>query len=155
MRKIIDTKHSIDRFIERHSEFSKKRVNKVILDAMDQIITKYKDESTTYGIWSKSTGICVIVDWRKDTKNKEDKNNHAIIITLPPIKKDFKDFHTTNKKDIRLIVESYLNTMIQKRVLKEDKDINKLKRIYINGLSVFLHEGFMYDSGIAFCLQVY
>ena len=154
MRKIIDTKHSIDRFVDRYDIFTKIRVNKVITDAMKQIIDKYSDESTTYGVWSKSTGICVIIDWRKDTQNSHDKENHAVVITLPPIKKEFKDFHTTNKNDVRLIVEAYLNSAIRKRILKEDKDINKLKKVSLNGLFIFLHEGIMYDSGIAFCIEV-
>ena len=157
-RKIIDTKHAIDRFTQRYNNlFNKERVEKVIYDAMKIIINKYNDEATTYGIWSKSTGICVIIDWRKDTKNRADKNNHAIIITLPPIKKEFKNFHTINSNDIRIIVEKALESAIIKKLLTEDTEDyepNKIKVVKVNRHLVYLHEGTMYDSGIAYCIQV-
>lgn len=153
-RKIIDTKHSIDRFIQRYENFDRSRIEKVIYDAMKVIINKYNDEATTYGIWSKSTGICVIIDWRRDSKNRSDKLNHAIIITLPPIKKEFRNFHTTDPNDVRIVVEKTLIDALIKKVLKEDYEPNKLKEIKVNKHSVYLHEGKMYDSGIAYCIQV-
>lgn len=154
-RKIIDTKHSIDRFVDRYNnKYGVDRVHKVIYDAMETIIDKYQDESTTYGVWSKSTGICVIIDWRRDSMNRRDNLNHAVIVTLPPVKDEFRNFHTTNPKDIRFIVEKMLFGQIMDNVLKEDFESNKLKEVKINKHSVFLHEGKMFDSGIAFCFEV-
>ena len=118
-RKIIDTKHAIDRFRDRYNNrYSIGRIRKVVYDAMSTIIDKYHDEATTYGVWSKSTGICVIIDWRRDSMNRRDNLNHAVIVTLPPVKDEFKNFHTTSPKDIRFIVERSLYDSIPNRTLK-------------------------------------
>lgn len=154
-RKIIDTKHAIDRFLDRYdNRYSFERVRKVVYDAMSTIIDKYHDESTTYGVWSKSTGICVIIDWRRDTMNRRDNLNHAVIITLPPIKDEFRNFHTTSPKDIRFIVERCLYDSIPNKKLKESFKPNNLQEVKFGGHSVFLHEGKMFDSGISFCIKV-
>ncbi len=154
-RKIIDTKHAIDRFLDRYdNRYSFERVRKVVYDAMSTIIDKYHDESTTYGVWSKSTGICVIIDWRKDTMNRRDNLNHAVIITLPPIKDEFRNFHTTSPKDIRFIVERSLYDSIPNKKLKESFKPNNLQEVKFDNHSVFLHEGKMFDSGISFCIKV-
>lgn len=155
-RKIIDTKHAIDRFVDRYNNrYSLNRIHRVIYDAMNTIIDKYHDESTTYGVWSKSTGICVIIDWRRDTMNKRDNLNHAVIVTLPPVKDEFRNFHTTNPKDIRFVVENLLHDLVVEKIsLKESFKPNKLKEVKINNHSIFLHEGKMFDSGISFCIEV-
>lgn len=114
MRRIIDTHHSIDQYANRYKDlFDRDRVNKVVHDGIDKILTQYNDVSTTYAIWSKSTGIAVIVDWRPDALKPQDKNNHAIIITLPPIKKSIKDLKTKSPKDVKIIVESMLKRAVK------------------------------------------
>jgi len=155
-RSIIDTKHAIDRFRDRYNNrYSIGRIRKVVYDAMSTIINKYHDEATTYGVWSKSTGICVIIDWRRDTMNSYDNLNHAVIVTLPPVKGEFKNFHTVNPKDVRFIVERCLyEEVVEKISLKESFKHNNLKEVKINNHSVFLHEGKMFDSGISFCIEV-
>ena len=154
-RKIIDTKHAIDRFRDRYNNrYSIGRIRKVVYDAMSTIIDKYHDEATTYGVWSKSTGICVIIDWRRDSMNRRDNLNHAVIVTLPPVKDEFKNFHTTSPKDIRFIVERSLYDSIPNRTLKEAFKPNNLQEVKFGRHSVFLHEGKMFDSGISFCIEV-
>jgi len=156
-RKIIDTYHSIDRLVDktRFVNLEKDQVITVINNGIKKIIDNYKDESTTYGIWSKSTGICIILERRKDNQNNKDKNNHAIIITLPPIKKNFKDFHTKSV-DTRIIVESYLHSYIMKIAQKEiGCSANEIITIKLNeNVNVTYHEGELWDSGIAYCIEV-
>jgi len=153
-RKIIDTKHAIERYVQRYSgSFDKQRVNKVIEDAMKKIITTYNDEATTYGIYSLSTGICAIIDWRKDNQNRYDSKNHAVVVTLPPVKKDVKDF-LTGKDDVRIIVESALLETVPKSVFKESLTSEYIEMYEIEGLQTFFEKGIMFDSGIAFCIEV-
>ena len=148
-RKIIDTRHFIDRAIEQYQGVSLERIQKVINDGINSIVENYQDESTTYGIWSRSTGICVIIDWRKEGNNKRDGKNHAIIITLPPPKKEFTNFHTTGKNDVRIIVEKVLDKMIPFYIKK-----GKIREVKLNNHSIFFEKGKMFDSGIAYCIEV-
>jgi len=91
-RKIIDTKHKIDRFVERYDRFNNnegihKSINNIIGTAMDYIINKYNDQSNTrYVIHSKCNGYGLVIAWEhfKDPKF-DDGQNHAIIITILPI----------------------------------------------------------------------
>lgn len=156
-RKIIDTSHSIERLIDktRFVGLDKNQVIKVINNGIEKIINNYKDESTTYGLWSKSTGICVILEWRRDNQNNRDKNNHAVIVTLPPIKKNFKDFHT-KPGDVRMIVEKYLHSQIMKMVQKEiGYSSNEIQIVKLNeNINVTYHEGKLWDSNIAYCIEV-
>jgi hypothetical protein len=157
-RKIIDTNHSIERMIDktRFVDLDKKQVIWVINNGIEKIINNYKDESTTYGIWSKSTGICIILEWRKDNQNSRDKNNHAVIVTLPPLKKNFKDFHTKSG-DIRIIVESYLHSYIMKKFQKEIRyNAHEIKIFKLSeNINVTYHEGEIWDSNISYCIEVH
>lgn len=151
MRKIIDTHHSIDQFHTRYEDrFSKERIKKVVNDGMYKIINQYNDVSTTYAIWSKSTGIAVIIDWRPDNKTPKDTTNHAIIITLPPIKKSIRDFKTTKPQDVKIIVESMLRNSIR---FKEGF-FNYLQEVKIGNLSLWFEDGKLYDSGISYFIDV-
>jgi hypothetical protein len=92
-RKIIDTSHAVQRFVDgRHNEDEvpdkvqavldspkkfKSLVDKVIHNGGIEIMKKHKDASGNYGITSKSTNVNVVIDWRKDNKNKNDLRNHA------------------------------------------------------------------------------
>ena len=150
-RKIIDTHHSIERYAKRYSKIiSKERVQKAIYDAMDIIFSQYKDTTGTYAIYSMSTGICAIIDWRRDNQNFRDKNNHAIVVTLPPLKRSHKDFKTTSPKDIKLIVESILQKTVR---LKEDCS-NYIQEVKIGSIRMFFEDGKLYDSGIEYFIGV-
>jgi phosphoglycolate phosphatase-like HAD superfamily hydrolase len=150
MKKIIDTHHVVDRFISRYQDtFSKEQVNRIIKNAIEKIIIDYKDESTTYAVWSKSTGISVIIDWRRDLHNPKDTQNHAIIITLPPIKKKFNDLYSKGK-DVRLIVEKTLQSMFK----LTESNSNYYEMVSIGSLNMFFEDGKMFDSGIAYCFAV-
>jgi phosphoglycolate phosphatase-like HAD superfamily hydrolase len=150
MRKIIDTHHAVDRFISRYQDtFSKEQVNNIIKNAIEKIIMDYRDESTTYAVWSKSTGVSVIIDWRRDLHNPKDKQNHAIIITLPPIKKKFNDLYSKGQ-DVRLIVEKTLQSMFK----LTESNSNYYEMVSIGTLNMFFENGKMFDSGIAYCFAV-
>jgi hypothetical protein len=142
-RKIIDTKHSIERFIDKNrfdqtkkNEF-KKSLDKVIKDAMNKIITKHNDKSGVYGIHSKSTGIGVVIDWRLD-RQSSDKLNHAIIITILPIKK----IHNFRDLEAEVIVEKILKESIPK--FKESS--LEARVIHKGKFKVVLWEGIYYDN---------
>jgi hypothetical protein len=151
MRKIIDTHHAIDQYVKRYKDqFSKEIVNKMITNAINKIITEYDDEATIYAIWSKSTGICAIIDWRKDIHNKKDTQNHAVIITLPPIKKNFKDLHTTHPNDVKMIVES----LLQKCIKLQEGYYNYIQEVKIGALKLFFEKGKLFDSGIAYFIEI-
>ena len=142
-RKIIDTKHSIDRFLDKN-RFSdagatdfKNKLNRVISDASKKIITQLGDTSGVYGIHSKSTGIGVIIDWRPD-RNGSDKTNHAIIITILPLKPK----HHYKDVSAEVIVEKRLTEMLGK---KSDKK-NTARIVKKGAFKVVLWEGKYYDD---------
>ena len=142
-RKIIDTKHSIDRFLDKNrfddagaTDFRKK-LNRVITDASKKIITKLNDEEGVYGIHSKSTGIGVVIDWRPD-KYGSDRTNHAVIITLLPLK---PKHHYKNVSD-EVIVERRLNEMLGRK--RDGKDSARI--IHKGAFKIVLWEGKYYDS---------
>lgn len=120
-RRMIDTSHSIDRFLDQQrfgdrsgkDEF-KDKIEWVLNNAIDKIIKEYQDKSHTYGIHSKSTGIGISIDWRKDYRNDNGKN-HAIIISVLPIKKH----HYFKPEDVVLIVEAQLD-MLGRQLLREE-----------------------------------
>jgi len=153
-RKIMDTHHSIAQFYQRYSDISEEAIEWVINNAIDKIVEEHDDASATYGIWSKSTGICVIFNWQRDKFVRNDTRNHALLITFPPLKDTFGDFHTTSKSDVRLIVESQLAKDIDKKYFKESLHSQYIVKISKNGLPMFLENGILFDSGITYCIEV-
>jgi len=150
-RKVFDTRHAIDRFIERYqNKVDRKTIDRIIDDSINKIIEAFKDEPTTYASWSKSTGVCVIIDWRKDIKNKRDVNNHAVIVTFLPIKQKFTDVHLKNESDVRIIVES----LLQSTVKLTESYSNYIQEVTIGDLHLFFENGILFDSGISFCFGV-
>lgn len=142
-RKIIDTKHSIDRFMDKNrfddagkTDFRNK-LNRVITDASKKIITKLNDKEGVYGIHSKSTGIGVIIHWRPD-KYGSDKTNHAVIITLLPLKPK----HHYKDLTAEVIVEKRLTEMVGRK--KDGKDTARL--VSKGAFKIVLWEGKYYDS---------
>lgn len=106
-RNITDTNHSIERSYER--EYVWKRDEYVFLhlrmvkQAILKILTDYKDRSAYYVLYSKSTGLGVVISWRKDRFKDWDEKNHAYITTvLPP--QDYPHY-LKNPDDIRILVE--------------------------------------------------
>ena len=152
-RKIIDTKHSIDRYLDRYPNFSKNSIVTVVTKAIDKILDIYNDEETTYGIWSKSTGICVIINWRKESYNS-DGMNHAILVSLPPKKNNFNDFHTTKPDDVRVMVEKRIKEKISLTKLKESINSNYIIEVDLVATKVFIEEGTIYDYGIGVYFEV-
>ena len=145
---IMLSSHALDRFKDRErfnslansSKFIDTLLN-VIEDGIDVIINKYKNKEATYGIHSKSTGIGCIIDWRKDTKYRTDKDNHAFVVTLLPIKK----FHSFNNRELPIIVEGLLSYWF------DDRN----KRRFFEGATdtasegtfhVVMFEGYFWDS---------
>ena len=147
-RKTIDTHHSIDRFLDRNrfddagKKSFKTKLEWVINNAKYEIIKKYNDESALYGIHSKSTGIGLIINWREDYKSK-DGLNHAIIVTILPIKK----YHHFDKDDVKVIVESQIENWMSDSIhLKENKADRKSVRE--EDFHAICWEGKFYDSTI-------
>lgn len=105
-RKIIDTSHAVERYQQRFD--SNPQALEEILDAirkgMRVILLKHRDNYGSYVIHSKSTQVGVVIEWRKDNKNPNDYNKHAIIVSILPRKP--KHF-SNNPSDIMLIVEKY------------------------------------------------
>jgi hypothetical protein len=152
MRKIIDTNHAIDRYLQRYKgEFSREEVNDVIYRAMDKIINDYSDISVVYVVWSRSTNITLVLDWREDYNDK-DGVNHAIIITLPPLKKEFADLKTTNRDDVKLMVERHISARVSDHTLKESHSY--IQKDNIEGVTMFVEDGKVFDYGIDFFLEI-
>ena len=153
-RKIFDTDHAIKRFMDARgvpetmsSDFFMRKVLKIVEEASKIIISKHKDISNIYGIHSKSTGIGVIIHWRKDTQNWADKQNHAFIVTVLPIKR----FHNFKREDIPIMVEtlciewtSLINKNIYEDVKKDSKgDVSTFRK---DNFVVVFYEGKFHDS---------
>lgn len=163
-RWIIDTKHSIDRFIDRGrfpdragEEKFKNNVLWVIENAIEKILTTYGDREGSYVVHSESTGIGVVLRWREEGDPRyRDGNNHAVIVTILPIKK----VHTaSDPRDTLLIVE--IKSQIEE-FLKENGLYNKNEKLHESslevgegiyslvevdelGLSLILYDGSIYD----------
>jgi len=101
-REVIKTDHAIDRFWDGRYEESdaspdikellkdKKKftdkVTEIVKSAMKIFIGKYGDKEQIFGLYSKSTKIGLIINWRPDNQKPSDKRNHAIIVTVLPVK---------------------------------------------------------------------
>jgi len=154
MTKIFDTNHSVDRFLDniRFPEIKddfEDNLHYIIYDAINVIKTKHKNQSGNYGIHSKSRGIGVIIDYRPYNKNIRDKENHAFIVTILPIRK----FHKFKDSDIAIIVEKLMSewfkTEYKNRKLTESyKGKNKAYYIQENNFYVTFFDGCYYDCNI-------
>lgn len=158
-RWIIDTSHSVDRFHERYPKISQSTVLDVIQRGIKLILGAYKDRAVQYGIHSHSTGIGVLIDWRPDKGDPKDLRNHAVIITLLPVKKS----HTFQKGTIPLMVEARttpsLRASLREWVRERAPEALKEKRntaecVSDQNLQVTLWEGDIYDTNIAHWLIV-
>ncbi len=155
-RKIIDTKHSIDRFVDRErlrlpwelEEFVEKLIW-VISNAIDVILDEYHDEASnpdtdnSYVIHSKSTGIGVVVVWRWEwDRYRTDDKNHAVIRTILPVK---RAHHTTNPDDVLLIVEHQLR----------DWALSRLEENHILRESIMRENSYSHSSDNTFVVHLW
>lgn len=145
-RKIIDTNHSIDRYLLRYDAIlSKEQIDNILKDVIKKIIINYDNKEGTYGFHSKSTGAGGIIDWRPDNKNLIDTQNHANIVSLFPI----KQFHNFRPEDIKIIVEKQVilwakeNGFKLKESLKQENLCESYKMSDDHYVSFF--EGKLYD----------
>ena len=110
-RFMTDTDHSIERsyqrelvdfnaFPTRQSYVDKHKL--MIAQAMQKILSIYNDESHHYVLYSKGTGLGLVIDWRHD-KFVDDGKNHAYVITVLP-QSPFPHY-LKYKTDIRIVVE--------------------------------------------------
>jgi len=147
-RKIIDTKHSLERYLQRYSDiFSKEQIDTLIHNVEKIIISNYKDIEGQYGWHSKSTGAGGIITWRKDYHNPSDKRNHSIITSLFPIKK----FHIFKDVNATIIIEKHVIEWAKEKGFKQkfkegfcesyfDKEEDYEDEFYVN-----FFEGKLYD----------
>jgi hypothetical protein len=144
-RKTIDTTHAIERYHLRYKDkLPKDKIYFMIDEVKNKIISKYNDKEATYGWHSISTGAGGIIDWRKDTMNLKDVNNHAIIVSLLPI----KTFHTFKPTDIKIIIEKQVELLIKERGIKlnENKEKNFCESYHLgNNVYASFFEGKLYD----------
>lgn len=155
-RKIFDTHHSIERFNDENrfddagKEEFRNKLFKVLAHGIKKILSEHNDYSSSYLIHSKSTGIGVVIDWRKDKFNRVDYTNHAFIVTILPIKKH----HTKKDEDILLVVEKQLTEWALKRLEERKEKLilseNAYDRISTEDkeFSVIFWEGKYYDATI-------
>lgn len=155
-RKIIITDHAINRFFDsmRFPVKDKKVFMDKILwvgqNAIKEILNKYNDKESGYGIYSKSTGICLIINWRRQDDPKLDNGkNQAVIVTIPPIKKSPNDFHL-KAKDIKILVEKHLLKWSYDDLKKDNS--HKLMEDKKN--CVYLHDGEPCHYGDAFWVVI-
>lgn len=152
-RKLIDTNHSIDRLYDGRGvdkrdyptvEVFKKYCTWVLKCGVNEIMDNYQDERGTYLLHSRSTGIGIVVDWRKDSEDRNDKNNHAIVVTVLPVR---NRHYSNNPSDTLIITEAReaLNSRILKRLNERGVVIRLKKRKARSELisSLLLENGWM------------
>jgi hypothetical protein len=100
-KKIIVTKHSVKREIER-SELSKDQIELLYKRSIDKLLS-FDKTFGPYLFFSKSLRQGIIVDYRPDFKDKSDEK-HLILVTFLPRGKD-KPFDDTEK----IILERYID----------------------------------------------
>lgn len=104
---IIDTKHSVERFLQRvPPNIKKDTILGVIKKAMLKIVQMGDISNTSYLVHSQSTNIGVILFWRPESdpyisKDRRSVNN-AVIVTILPLK---KQHISSDPKDTILMVE--------------------------------------------------
>lgn len=98
---IIDTFHKLAQEFKR-GKFPKQE--KLFKDAIDWILDKKKGIGVFLFV-SKSSKLGMIVDHRKDGKNRVKGKNLIIVTWFGKIEKDIKDVFTKKKSDTKVILE--------------------------------------------------
>jgi len=153
-RKIINTDHAVDRLYDDlrfgkdiKTKFGdignfKKAVEKVVRSAMDIIVQRRKDKMGKYAVHSKGTGIGAIIDW--GPYSNDNRNNHARIVTLLPI----KQVHRFQPGDVKLTVEQQLKMLLPESV-EISSESDTYDRYDLNeSHSLHFWEGDIYDNEI-------
>lgn len=147
-RKVIDTYHSIDRFIERYGEEYREKVNKVLRDTID-VILNHGDNYGAYGVHSKGTGIGIAVKWKRQGDPRlDDGKNHAIIATILPI----KHAHWLSRDEVQILVEQF-KMLTEEKVAEGKVCTNEATCDYSlycddEGIYIITWEGKYYDHTI-------
>jgi hypothetical protein len=149
-RYMTDTNHAIDRSYEREKpgleQFptSKSYRDKHLLmigQAIHQILRDYRDHSGVYILYSRGTGLGLVIDWRHDWYDDDGKNHAYVMTVLPPSPRPHYKKHDS---DIRIFVEiqdrleSYV---LQKQVLKEEDQKGYTRYKTEEGFTVHLYDG--------------
>ncbi len=120
--KVIDTKHSVERYAQRYDSFSKEQIDSLVRKAGKQVIKSHQDKTGNYGWHSMSTGAGGVFDWRPDTYTPRDERNHAIIVSLfPP-----KPMHHFNRVNAKIIVENHVEYWAVKELGMSGKFVEAL-----------------------------
>lgn len=158
-RKIIDTKHSIDRFVDkdRFSDYGsselKQEILRVIKDGIAEILSKHNDSEGVYVIHSQSTKIGVVIMWRREGNPKlDDGQNHAIVVTVLPRKPNHSKKNPSDTMLYVEVVEQIMEFLKRKKltenVFSEKKfEEGSFERVYVNelGFELYLFENELYD----------
>lgn len=141
-RKVIDTKHSLDQFVNRNIKvISKSIMKRIINDVINEIIENYNDKEGQYGYHSKSTGVGGVVMWRRENDPRnDDGKNHFILKTVLPIKK----FHHFNNVEAQIIVEKQVILWAKEKGFTGKKKQNLCESFYEQ------HEYFEDDFNVTF-----
>jgi hypothetical protein len=152
-RKIISTTHGIERLGDpnRFDQASKDAFTRqllvVIKDAMDLILDEYNDTPGTYVVHSKSTGIGVVLIWKRDTMTRRDKRYHALIKTVLPIRPaHFKSKNT----DVMIMTEildqvNYYLQLTEKKFRSLKENTHRFVRVKELGIELCLFENMLWD----------
>lgn len=100
-RNVFDVEHSIVRFKERFPDLDMKDYYKTLEEGIDLIMDVFKDSSGKFIIVSRSKKIAIQLEWRKDTKSKDNLNHGFTATTLHS-----EDQDKVLKKDTKIKVES-------------------------------------------------
>lgn len=103
-RDIIDTNHSIEQYLRWYPRLNRGILNSVVVHGMKRIIEQYGDVARVYIIHSISTKIGAVVSWKRwDDARRDDKKNHAVIVTF--LKRKDKHVAKHPDKEVVLLVE--------------------------------------------------
>lgn len=128
-RYLIDTHHSIDRTYDGRGvdkqvyptvNSFKKDCNVVIKRGIDKILDEHNDRTGTYLIHSNSTHIGIVINWRQDRENWRDSRNHAIIVSVLPVR---RTHYSNNPEDIMIFTEykHLLKKLVHKKLREGEK----------------------------------
>ena len=147
-RMMVDTNHAIERSYERQEvdivEFPTmdsyvRKHTEMIKQAIDQILSKYKDLSSIYMLYSQGSGLGLVIEWRKD-RFEDDGRNHAYVVTV--LKSSPRPHYKKYDSDIRLFVE------IQNRLRKTIEDNPKNKQKLLEESQERWYTRFVSDEGL-------
>lgn len=157
-RKVYLTRHGEDRFSDR-DRFEKLALDKqfmmnvlnVTKRAMIKIVNEYQEKVGEYGVHSNSTGIGLVLAWRKDDFDKLDTKNNAYIVSILPI----KPVHYFKDVVAELMVEKFLKSvLIESKKKKGYKDYKiEEKEGYIDhyfedGIKIIFVDGKLYEHNL-------